>query len=57
MLIILIFFIGWQETKDFSGSHVQLMGRCAGAGREHSRTASPSWPVEIFHTTDIVLSL
>jgi len=37
--------------------HIQLMSRCAGAGKEHSQTASPSWPVEIFHTIDIVLSL
>jgi len=24
------------------------MSRCAGAGREHSKTDSPSWPMEIF---------
>jgi len=33
------------------------MSRCAGAGREHSQTPSLSWPVEIFHDTDVVLSL
>ena len=33
------------------------MSRCAGAGREHSQAASPGWPRELFHTTDIMLSL
>ena len=33
------------------------MSRCAGAGREHSQTDSPSWPMEIFHMIDVVLSL
>ena len=37
-------------------SHVQLMSGCAGAGRQQSQAASPSWPVEIFHTRDITLS-
>jgi len=41
----------------FSVSHAQVTSRCAGAGREHSQAASPSWPVEIFHTMDIMLSL
>jgi len=41
---------GEQKKKGlFSVSHVQLMSRCAGAGREHSQTASPSRPVEVFH--------
>ena len=35
----------------------QLLSRCAGAGREHRQTASPSWSVEIFHTLDIMLCL
>jgi len=26
------------------------------AGREHSQAASPSWPMEIFHTIDVMLS-
>jgi len=29
------------------------MSRCAGAGREQSEAASPSWPVEMFHTMDV----
>jgi len=33
------------------------MSRCAGTGGEHSQTDSPSWPIEIFHTIDILLSL
>ena len=33
------------------------MSRCAGAGREHSQAASPSWPMEMFHTMGIMLSL
>ena len=33
------------------------MSRCAGAGREHSQAASPSWPMEIFHTIGVMLSL
>jgi len=41
----------------FPASRIQLMSGCAGAGREQSQAASPSWPVEIFHTTDVVLGL
>jgi len=33
------------------------MSGCAGAGRGHSQTASPSWPMEIFHATEVMLSL
>jgi len=33
------------------------MGRCAGAGREHSQAASPSWLMEIFYTIEVTLSL
>jgi len=33
------------------------MSRGAGAGREHSQAASPSWPVEIFLAMDFMLSL
>jgi len=33
------------------------MSRRAGAGREHSQAASPRWPMEIFYTTAIRLSL
>jgi len=38
-------------------SHGQLMSRSAGAGREHGQAASPSWPMEIFHTIGVMLSL
>jgi len=31
------------------------MSRCAGARREHNQTASPSWPIETFHTIEIML--
>jgi len=41
----------------FSASRVWLMSRCAGAGREHRQAANPIWPMEIFHTIDITLSL
>jgi len=41
----------------FPVSHSQLMSRCAGVGSEHSQGASPSCPVEIFHTTDAMRSL
>ena len=37
--------------------HIQLMSRCAGAWREQNQAASPSWPTEIFHTIDSMLSL
>jgi len=33
------------------------MSRCAEAGRGHSQTANPSWPMEIFHTIDMLRSL
>jgi len=33
------------------------MSRCVGAEREHSQTDSPSWPMEIVCTIDIMLSL
>jgi len=33
------------------------MSRGAGAGREHSQAAAPRWPVEIFHSIDVMLSL
>ena len=38
-------------------SHTQLTSSCTGAGSEHSQTASPRWPVEIFHTINVMLSL
>jgi len=33
------------------------MSKCAGAGRVHSQAAGPSWPMEILHTMDVMLSL
>jgi len=33
------------------------MSRRAGAGREHSQAASPSWAGETFHTMDAMLHL
>ena len=33
------------------------MSSCAGAEGEQSQTDSPSWPMEIFHTIDVMLRL
>jgi len=33
------------------------MSRCAGARREHSLAVNPSCPMEILHSTDVMLSL
>jgi len=41
----------------FSVSHVWLMSRWAGAGREQSQADSPRRTTEIFHTMDVMLSL
>jgi len=38
-------------------SRIQVMSRCAGAGREHSQAGGPSWPVEILHTMGSMLRL
>jgi len=27
------------------------------AGREHRKAANPSWPTEIFHTIDVMLTI
>jgi len=56
MLITLMVLVVAKKSRTFSVSHVQLMSRWAGAGREQSQAASPSWPVEIFHTIDAMLS-
>ena len=57
-LITLIFSVVAMKSRIFFPvSHTQLMIRCAGAGREQSQTASPSWPMKIFHTIDIMLSI
>jgi len=57
MLISVIFLVVAMNQGLFPVSHMQLMSRCAGAGREHSQADNPSWPVEIFHTIDVMLSL
>jgi len=57
MLITLIFSVVAINQGLFPVSHIQLMSSCAEAGREHSQTASPTWPMEIFHTLNIMLSL
>jgi len=49
--------VAMKSRTFFPDSHVQLMSKCSGAGRKHSRTASPSWSMEIFHTLDLMLSL
>ena len=46
-----------RNQRPFSVSRVRLMSGCAGAGRGHGQAASPRWPLEIFHTIDIMLSL
>jgi len=33
------------------------MSRYTRAGREHSQTVSPSWPVEMFYTIDVMLHI
>jgi len=45
------------KSQTFPVSHIQLMSRCAGAGREPSQTDNPVWPTEIFHTIDGMLGL
>jgi len=38
-------------------SLLQVMSRCAEAGREHSQADSSRWPMEIFHTINVMLRL
>jgi len=45
------------KSRTFPVLCIQLRSRCAGAGREQSQAASPSWPVEMFHTIGVMLSL
>jgi len=56
-LITLIFSVVAINQGLLPVSDIQLMSRCAGAGREHGQTASPSWPIEIFHTINVMLIL
>jgi len=57
MLITLMFSVVAVKSRISSVSYVQLMSRCAGAGREHRQAGSPSWPVEISLTMDGMLSV
>ena len=57
MLITLMFSVVDKKSRTFSSPPCSANEQCAGAGREHSQAASPSCPVEIFHTMDIRLSL
>jgi len=56
MLITPMVLVIAKKSRTFPVSHIQLMGRRAGAGREHGQ-AEPGWPMDIFHTVDIMLSL
>jgi len=56
-LITLMVLVVAKNQGLSSVSHIQLMSRCAGAGRERSQTDNPIWPMEIFHATDVMLSL
>jgi len=57
MLITVMFSVVAINQGLFPVSHIQLTSRCAGAGREQSQATSPSWPVEIYHTINVVLIL
>jgi len=60
MLITLMFSVVAKKIKVvffFCVSHIHLISRCDGTGREHSQAAHPSWPMEIFHTIDVILIL
>jgi len=46
-----------KKSRTFFSFPCWLMSRHAGAGREHSQAASPSWPIGICHTMDLILSL
>jgi len=46
-----------KKSRTSSVSPVWLMSRWAGAGREQSQAAGPSWPVERFYTLDGMLSI
>ena len=41
----------------FPLSRIQLTSIRGGVGGVHGQTANPSWPVEIYHNIDIMLSL
>jgi len=55
MLITVTLLVVAEKSDYFSVSHIHLINRCAGAGREHSQEASSHWPMEIFHTIDVMI--
>jgi len=56
MLTTLFFLVVAMKSKTFSSFSYSASEQGAGAGREHSQTASSSWPLEILHTIDVMLS-
>jgi len=56
-LITLMFLVVAKKSRTFPVSCIQLVNKHAGAGREHSQVSSPSWPMEMFDTMDVKLSL
>jgi len=57
MLITLIFYFLLGNYGLFPVSHIQLMSRCAGAGRKDSQAASSSSLMEVFHIIGVILKL
>jgi len=57
MSTTLLLLVIAKKSRTFSVSYIQLMNRHAGAGREHSQTDSPSWPMEMFHTINVTQSV
>jgi len=57
MLITVMFSVIAKKSRTFSSCSYSANEQCAEAGREHSQADSPSWPTEIFHTIDVMLSL
>ena len=56
-MLRLTFSVAMKWKTFFPVSHIQLASGCAGAEMQHSQTDSPSWPMEILHTTDVTLSV
>jgi len=60
MLITMMFFVVAKKSRTFIGfpySANDGSSTCAGAGKEHSQAASPSWPMETFHTIGVMFSI
>jgi len=51
-MLTLMVLVAAKKSRLFPVSHIQLMSRYAVSAREHSQAASPSWPMEIFHTME-----